>query len=275
MSLPWWAWLVAGVVGLFVLFRWAQLSFRRSTRRELLDLLRTDPALSVVSESASTLVLKGGAGESLTLNLVPLYQRIADLGTSSTLEQRQDVYRQTLAGAHDALRLAQGEVSLERDGDRILPRLVEPAFLSGQPVPLPYRALEGLELVVVYVLDFPASVAFLTEDHRASLGIDAEALHARALANLQKKSPDLRLAVDQKAVSVIKTLDTFDAARLLLLPGLLKEGEELAVAIPDRDTLALTAISPGGDCSSFAKLAKTPAGPPLSTSAQGDAVGYQ
>jgi hypothetical protein len=59
--LPWWAYLVAAVVGLVVLLRLAQRSFRSSTRRELLDLLRDDRELKVVSESPDALVLEGAS----------------------------------------------------------------------------------------------------------------------------------------------------------------------------------------------------------------------
>jgi uncharacterized protein YtpQ (UPF0354 family) len=120
-----------------------------------------------------------------------------------------------------------------------------------------------VDLAVVYVIDSPASATFVNAGHLEELGLDAEALHARALANLRKRSPDLRAAIDQRALAVLKLQDSFDAARLLLLPDTLRDGEEVAAAIPDRDTLAVSPVPKDGDWSRLEKLARTPAGPPL------------
>ena len=63
----------------------------------------------------------------------------------------------------------------------------------------------------------------------------------------QEPTADLvREAVDRGSVVSVKQLDTYDAARLLLLPDLLQEGEALVAAVPDRDTLVFLKEPPGG-----------------------------
>ena len=63
---------------------------------------------------------------------------------------------------------------------------------------------------------------------------------------------------------MIKTCDTFDAARVLLVSGYSETGESLvAPLIPDRDTLVLTSPPSDGDWTGLRKLARTPAGDAL------------
>jgi hypothetical protein len=64
-------------------------------------------------------------------------------------------------------------------------------------------------------------------------------------------------------MNVIKSMDSYDAARLLLVPDYLNPGEELAAMIPDRDTLVLIKVPQNGDWSPLVKLAKVAAGDPL------------
>ena len=59
---------------------------------------------------------------------------------------------------------------------------------------------------------------------------------------------------------MIKSGDTYDAARLLLVQQHLEPGEEIAALIPDRDTLALMPVPENEDWSNLAELARTPGG---------------
>jgi hypothetical protein len=70
----------------------------------------------------------------------------------------------------------------------------------------------------------------------------------------------VRRALAENAVNVLEGGDSFDAERLLPVPGVLGEGEELAAAIPDRDTLVLASPPTDGDWSAMGKLARAPAG---------------
>ena len=75
----------------------------------------------------------------------------------------------------------------------------------------------------------------------------------------------IRPVLEESAMSVVKSEDTYDAARLLLIPGALRDGESIAALIPDRDTLVLTPVPEDGDWASLAKLAKNADGDPLWT----------
>jgi hypothetical protein len=59
-------------------------------------------------------------------------------------------------------------------------------------------------------------------------------------------------------MAAIKMMDSFDAARLLIVPEQLREGEELIALIPDRDTLTLVAVPKDGDWGPLRKLARVP-----------------
>ena len=73
----------------------------------------------------------------------------------------------------------------------------------------------------------------------------------------------VRSAVGSRDINVIKSCDSFDAARLLLVPGYLDAGESLVALIPDRDTLVLTAAPADGDWAGLRMLARAAAGDPL------------
>ena len=75
----------------------------------------------------------------------------------------------------------------------------------------------------------------------------------------------VRSVVGSRTINVIKISDSFDAARLLLVPGYLDAGESLVALIPDRDTLALTAAPADGDWAGLRRLARAAAGDPLWT----------
>ena len=73
----------------------------------------------------------------------------------------------------------------------------------------------------------------------------------------------VRSAVGSRNINVVKSCDSFDAARLLLVPGYLEAGESVVTLIPDRDTLVLTAPPDDGDWAGLRKLAHAADGDPL------------
>ncbi len=99
----------------------------------------------------------------------------------------------------------------------------------------------------------------------ASLGMDETALHSRAIDNLSRLWPveATRQAVENRGVVVTKAHDSYDAARLLLLPERLRDQEEVAAQIPDRDTLVVAPVPADGDWSRLDRLARSTAGPEL------------
>jgi hypothetical protein len=86
------------------------------------------------------------------------------------------------------------------------------------------------DLVVVYVIDAPASMVFVCREHLRRWRKSVAELHQLAVTNLARRGlPPL----PGDTPLVVQTGDGFDAARVLLL----EPAEGLLVAIPDRDTL--------------------------------------
>ena len=71
---------------------------------------------------------------------------------------------------------------------------------------------------------------------------------------------DYLRVVEGKTANAVKAMDSFDAARVLLVPNHLREGEAVAAAIPDRDTLFLAPLPADGDWNGMRKLARTRGG---------------
>lgn len=100
---------------------------------------------------------------------------------------------------------------------------------------------------------------YLTRPHVADLGLDVASIHQRALDNLRPTLPEeaVRNVLEGGRMNLLKLGDTYDAARLLLVPSLLREGEAIAAVVPDRDTLALAPVPADGDWKSFARLSRS------------------
>jgi hypothetical protein len=150
----------------------------------------------------------------------------------------------------------------EANQDSVLPRLVRPEFLLAlsDVVEIPRRALGDTGLWIVYVLDSEHAVEYVTRATAKKLSLDDDALHACALTNLSRKLPveAIRQLLAEGRKAFIQSEDTFDAARILVIPKYLAEGEEIAAAIPDRDALLIGPVPSDGDWSIFSKLAQTP-----------------
>jgi hypothetical protein len=127
--------------------------------------------------------------------------------------------------------------------ERILPRLVAAAFVQGQGAGLGRRPVDGIGLYSVYCIDEQDAVNYIPARSLGPSGMDVEALHALALANLVKRTEHvpsvIRGVLDENKIVVLKTFDTYDAARLLLVPSALRPGESVIAHVPDRDTLTL------------------------------------
>jgi hypothetical protein len=255
-----------------VLLVWALIRFhRKRIRVEVLEQLRRRyPEAQIVRESSSGCLLRiPQAGENeITFNFHNLYSEIAAC-RPDTPEARAEIYRLKLDALDEAIRRGSGPLDLDVESGHIRPRLATPAMLASfttanKGTDLPHTPLAGTGLSVVYVLDDKDSVMYLTQQHIEELGIDLPSIHARALENLRPSFPgqSVRGAAAGKEVHMIKMLDTYDAARLLLVPEHLHEGEAVAAIVSDRDTLALSPIPTNDDWSDLAKLAQTPASEP-------------
>ncbi len=270
MNLPWWAWLVlAAAVALFLLARSAR-SWRASIRNELLAFLAAEaPELEVrvVSEREMALRERGQDEEDITSLYLHNLLRAAARLEGDDRDGRRELYAHLL-GAY-----REGTSALDLDPEatprRLRPRLLTDADLERMAaevdVPLVVAPLDVEGLHVAVVIDSEHSVAYLDRTSLEQIGLDAAGAVATAIDNLRPSLPRQAFAATlaDGATTVIKNLDSYDAARLLVLPQLLSASEELVALIPDRDTLALAPLPADGDWSSLQRLATNAAGDPL------------
>lgn len=276
LALSWWGWAGLAVLGFVVLVLASWRSYRKGVRRELVEYLQKHaPDVQIVAVHGDRLELRleDGAAEGGTFYFARLYQAIASLPGGATDENR--VAREAVyAGVAKTLRDSRGLDALDPATERpnVLPRLLHDGGVSGlrqameasgQRLPVLPSGVAGLS--IVFVLDREAAVAYLTEEMLAKLGLTPEQALELARTNLAGRfSRDVvRQAVAGGAVNVVKSGDTFDAARLLLVPGYLEAGESLAAIVPDRDTLVLTPPPSDGDWTALRKIAHAADGDPL------------
>jgi len=266
MAMIWWKWLLV-VLGVLIALIWLRTkAYRRSIRKNLiLYLQEAHPELEIISEHSHHLIVRSEKLEPSQMNLHNLFSQV--ILARATPDQQRAIFKTFVSALMENMARASRPMSLAEDGDFLLPRLLNAADLASmlRNGKLIHRPLEGTGLSVVYVRDSEQAVNYLLEDSLGELQMDAAVLHERALANLRKKSPPgfARAAVDDSKVSVFKFGDTFDAARALLIPEQLREGETVAVVISDRDTLGIMPPPPDGDWASLARLARAVDGPPL------------
>lgn len=270
MGLPWWAWILGIiVVGFYVFYRsWKY--YRTTVRNQFVAYLRAEhPELQVGEVLEDRLIVTTEEGGEGTLYLDRLYSESTDLDLEDEEIARE--YFSRFAGV-----ISEGQEALavdaEEDRERVLPRIVqeewpmEAARQVGSD-PIPSLPLGPSGLSVVFVLDSEQSVAYLQSEQLQDLGVSPEQALDLAKENLGKsfRAEAIRTVMDESAMSVVKSEDTYDAARLLLIPGALAEGESLAALIPDRDTLVLAPVPGDGDWSALRKLARNADGDPLWT----------
>jgi len=283
LALTWWTWAGCGAVALTALVALlfgARRSWRTGVRQELVDHLRgTAPELAITAIHPDRLELAVPGAEpdaGATFYLARLYQRIAELPAGDTPELRAGraaVYDTIVATIREG---ATGLESLDADAERrnVMPRLVTDDTLAalrsqvaaaGKALPSLPSGVAGLS--IVFVLDREAAVAYLTADLLAELKLMPEQALEVGRANLARTfgRDVVRSAVGSRNINVIKSCDSFDAARVLLVPGYLDAGESVVALIPDRDTLVLTAAPDDGDWAGLRKLARAAAGDPLWT----------
>jgi hypothetical protein len=262
-NLPWWGWVI-GVLALSIFaFRGAIKGFRRSVRMGYIEYLKeTEPTIEVISESESSLIYRAEGIDQGAFFLRKLYLGVASL-RPDTPEGRREVFEHFRATLGETTGVG-GTLSLAEHGERVMPRLVPASFFNQTPkgVEMPKMPLGNTSLSVVYVLNNDQTVLYLTADHARELGLDGPALHGLALGNLEKTfSPEIvRSVAEGKSASAVKMMDSFDAARVLLVPNHLREGEAVAATIPDRDSLFLAPLPADGDWSGLKKLARTTSG---------------
>jgi hypothetical protein len=250
---------VLGAVALLLLFLFhARTHWRRFIRQQVREALEARPDVQIEKEGPDSFEVRVGELTG-TLYLGHLYAGLAGMRSQ---EQQKAAIRDFVDNALAAP--PQDPLNLLRDGDRLMPRLFPSEALHQAPAagPLPCRRSGLPGLVIAYVLDSERAVMYLTAKHLEELQLDIEALHVRAMENLRRSFAGARVrhALEQGSVQVVKTGDSFDATRILLVPEHLEAGEELLAVIPDRETLAFTRIE-GADLVGLCKLARIPASP--------------
>lgn len=266
-GLPWWLWPVLVVVVGVLAMAAAARAWRASFRRQFVEYLRREaPDVEIVKEGGREIEIRTH-GEAGTLRLARLFAEGARLEADDG-SGREALFRQFLNMMREGG--AAGPLDPERDRPRVLPRIVRDTFLARLRAELKDRVMPAVSLgvpglSVVFVLDGESSVAYLTEELLAELGLTSDEALRLAKENLSRSfdAEVVRRALAGGSVNVIKSGDTFDAARLLLVPECMRESEEIVALIPDRDTLVLTDVPADRDWSSLSRLARTAAGETL------------
>lgn len=246
-------WVVGGLILLVVLLRMSMRSWRAGVRGQLRAWLgQHRREWRIEAETERQLVLQVPGLGPVTSPLLALYNAVA-VNKTEPAEKQFEIF---------ASALLEGAQSLGKpDPANLRPRLVPTAKLSSFPAGTPSTPIGETGLAAVYVIDSKHSVLYVDAALGALLGLDAAGLHQRSLDNLRASLPAqaVRGALAGN-VQVFKLGDTYDAARLLLVPSLLGEGEEVAAGVPDRDTLLLAPVPK--DWAALAR-ANTPAGETL------------
>lgn len=268
----WSAWVVVAIAGLTsvgFLVRWGARRWDASVRRDFVDYLRTNaPDVEVLEVRPHEISVRTKDGSDGVIFLPNLFAAVAKIDARDRVG-RETIFNRFVSMAHEWGSAAN---LTERDRARVRPRLVNETFLARlrsevKDVNIPAVPSGVAGLFVVFVLDSPESVAYVNDRHLEDLKLsEADAL-ALAKANLSRAfdREAVRTVLSDRSVSVIKTGDTFDAARLLLVPDALEPGESIAALIPDRDTLALTVVPADGQWEQLRKLARAAEGDPLWT----------
>ncbi|HXU70411.1 MAG TPA: hypothetical protein VN947_13835 [Polyangia bacterium] len=179
---------------------------------------------------------------------------------ASTAEARNQVFGQYLGMLKQ---IGHPPLTLAHDGARIMPRLVRVGSLPADKM-LHAGNLGETGLEVTYVVDSETSVRYLNAADKKNLGLDDAGLRALALKNLERTMDRgaIRKLISGSGMRVVKMLDSYDAARLLLVQAALRKGESVAAVVTDRDTLVVLPAPANGDWSTIRTVAKIPPGDP-------------
>jgi hypothetical protein len=218
---------------------------------ELDQWLRSNrPQVSLVGVDQDDLLLKDNRGFNLRLSASRLEEAVS---TKRTLAERAEVYRGLI---DDNLKIT--EPLTPTDAKRIRPLLLrnEDLAMFGS-VRVPQRWVDGLPLSIAYVLDGARTMRFVLESDLPALGLTPSGLYEHAVANLE--TPDLPKAIrhtlEQHGLANVNVGDDYDATRLILLPALLRDGEQLLALVAERNSLLLAPI--GSDVEGLSSRARS------------------
>ncbi len=253
LGIPSWGWAILALAAVVAVRAGLFYSrFRRMcrlVREELTERLqREHPEIRVEGERLGNLVVRMPDGTERLWEMTDVYGAVAHLpGMGSDPADRAKVYDGAIEMLVRAAPTPTDPVTRATHEPYLKPQLVPVAALGEQSAgeALPYHELPDLGLAIIYVLDLPLRRRPITEADRDSLGMELRDLHLAALDNLRGSLPREMVAgvLEEGSGAASQAGDTFDAARLLLVPELLQPGEELLALIPHRDMLLLLPAS--------------------------------
>ncbi|MFN3648213.1 MAG: hypothetical protein ACK47B_01430 [Armatimonadota bacterium] len=275
-ALPPWLWIVIGVVLLLALAARSHYNrFRamcRTVREELPKLLKErHPEVEVLGEEQGNLLLRMPDGRQRVWEMEDLYVAVGRLpGLGRDPAARAALCQQAIALLMDP---ASAPISAAEATQGLRPQLMRPEALREFPREADpfHRPLPDLGLSVVYMHGIPEGWCVLARQDLTDLGLTPEELHQTALENLRKGFPrEMVAAALAGEVSAVQLQDGFDGARLLVVPGLLKPGQELVALAPHTHALVLLPPDAAGspetlrdamrmlECGSHARLLDRP-----------------
>lgn len=227
--------------------------WREMIRREMLDYFAEHDPETKVIELGDNELRAGPKNEwpnwgkdQFTIYLDNTFDILSRLDPSD-VEGRKEYYAKFVAMLAESRHVT--TLHPDRDRPNILPRIMREEHVASYnaTVTMPSRpfGLEGLS--IAYVINQPSSVAYVGHKSLAELELTEDELFNAALSNLRKtwNLEGIRQTIEQRGIGLIKSGDTFDAARLLLVPECLHEGESIHALIPDLHTLVLLPVIDG------------------------------
>lgn len=144
---------------------------------------------------------------------------------------------------------AEAAKGLERSPEAIIPVVKDRAWLVEIETSMRQMGGEGQDkvyehlnddLVVVYAIDTPSNIAYLSPDELARLGVERDALRALAVRNLRGLLPGIEVQRGEK-LNMITADGNYEASLLLFSDLWEREREKLrgdpVAAVPARDLL--------------------------------------
>lgn len=265
MGMPWWGWLIAALVVVFVLYRIAlkKMSgmFRSITRGYLMRILQVLDA-DVALEDGPLNRLRGVfQGRAIDLDLEPYFAVMTEALSTHPFREQMAVFGFLESSLPDHGPL----VSVERHRPWIRPKLITgDDLLTRQQIdPLPSTPLGDTGLHVIYVVageNAPLSFA-VTAEQMSQLGFaNAAELHQHAADQLVPHTP--REAIDnvlqRGEASALGMHDGFVAARVLAVQKMLAPDDSLVALIPDPDSCVLLPVPEDGDWTGIHESARIP-----------------
>lgn len=137
-------------------------------------------------------------------------------------------------------------VSLHDVAERILVRLGPPFAPATQGKEVWYQPLVGKRLGLTLVVDYPNSMSYVTVQQIADSNESAATWVARAVANLQAKTPESCIVEihEESGLRHCEVGDAYDSSRAMLLDALLPGHDEngFFVVVPGRDHLLVLPV---------------------------------